>query len=97
MVLIPFTLAGGTTSKWQKPYIIALLVVGVFAFTGFVFWEAKFARYPAFPAHVRTLERRRKLECPTETDRPRTAVPQSNDRRRARSLRHLQPRTIPSS
>lgn len=49
LLLVPLTLAGGTTSKWKEGYIIAPLVVGFYMLPFFVLWELKGARHPIAP------------------------------------------------
>ncbi|KAI5950990.1 hypothetical protein KGF54_004064 [Candida jiufengensis] len=48
-ILVPFTLAGGVTSKWAKASTIVPLVIGVVFIPVFILWEAKFARSPIMP------------------------------------------------
>lgn len=48
-ILVPFTIAGGTSSKWKEASTIAPLVVGIVLCPLFVFWEWKFARFPIVP------------------------------------------------
>ena len=49
LILVPFTLAGGVTSKWARASTIVPLVIGVVLIPVFVMWEAKFARSPIMP------------------------------------------------
>ncbi|KAL2438391.1 Siderophore iron transporter 1 [Exophiala dermatitidis] len=51
MVLIPLTLAGGTSSKWRSAGIITPLVLGGLCIPAFAFWERK-ASNPLVPAHL---------------------------------------------
>lgn len=61
LILIPFTLAGGTASIWPTAKVITPLVVGfVVALPLFIFWEVKMASHPLFP--VRLL-RDRQIVC----------------------------------
>lgn len=48
-LLVPLTLAGGTTSKWGHAYIIAPLVIGFCLIPVFVYWELRGATHPIFP------------------------------------------------
>ncbi|KAK7530582.1 major facilitator superfamily domain-containing protein [Phyllosticta citribraziliensis] len=48
LLLVPLTLAGGVSSKWQDGHIIAPLVVGFCCIPGFVWWEMK-AVHPLIP------------------------------------------------
>ncbi|KAK8194826.1 major facilitator superfamily domain-containing protein [Phyllosticta capitalensis] len=48
LLLVPLTLAGGVSSKWQDAHIIAPLVVGFCCIPGFVWWEMK-AVHPLIP------------------------------------------------
>ncbi|ETN41185.1 uncharacterized protein HMPREF1541_03120 [Cyphellophora europaea CBS 101466] len=50
MFLLPFTLAGSTPSRWQTPYIIALIVVGAITLIAMVLYEAMLAKHPILPA-----------------------------------------------
>lgn len=49
LVLLPLTLAGGASSKWEKGYIIAMIVVGGCLGVAFVIWELFFAKKPFLP------------------------------------------------
>lgn len=50
LILLPLTLAGGTTQSWQSARIIVMLVIGVvICIPAFVVWEMKFAKYPCVP------------------------------------------------
>ncbi|WWD08493.1 hypothetical protein V865_006605 [Kwoniella europaea PYCC6329] len=50
LILVPFTLAGGTSNIWKAAHIIAPLVVGfVVALPAFIIWETKIAKHPAVP------------------------------------------------
>lgn len=49
LVLLPLTLAGGTTSKWKEGYIIAMIVVGGCLGLIFLVWELRFAKNPFIP------------------------------------------------
>ncbi|KAL6452035.1 SIT1 Siderophore iron transporter 1 [Candida maltosa Xu316] len=48
-MLVPFTIAGGTKSQWQKASIIVPMVIGVVLFPCFILWEARFAKSPILP------------------------------------------------
>lgn len=53
LILIPFTLAGGTKSLWATAHVITPLVIGVVvALPLFVVWELRFARHPLFPKRL---------------------------------------------
>ncbi|PNS14827.1 hypothetical protein CAC42_2056 [Sphaceloma murrayae] len=40
---------GGNTAPWASAEVICLLVFAVITWTAFVFWEARYARYPVMP------------------------------------------------
>ncbi|KAK4047671.1 ferrioxamine B transporter [Microbotryomycetes sp. JL221] len=61
LILLPFTLAGGATSKWGHAHIIVMLVIGVLCIPAFAIWEAKYAKFPAVP--FRLLKTRTVLAC----------------------------------
>ncbi|PHH67814.1 hypothetical protein CDD82_1103 [Ophiocordyceps australis] len=48
MILVPLTIAGGFSSKWHSPGIIAPLAVGVCCLPAFVLWELR-APHPLAP------------------------------------------------
>ncbi|KAK2054708.1 siderochrome-iron uptake transporter [Colletotrichum caudatum] len=48
LILAPVSLAGGVSSKWGSPGIIAPIVVGVVLVPAFVFWEMR-APHPLLP------------------------------------------------
>lgn len=48
-ILVPFTLAGGEQSTWQKASTIVPLVIGVVLIPFFIIWELKFAKFPIIP------------------------------------------------
>lgn len=48
LILMPLTLAGGVSSEWNAPHIIAPLVVGVLCIPAFIVWELK-APHPLVP------------------------------------------------
>ncbi|KAL3231745.1 Siderophore iron transporter ARN1 [Nakaseomyces bracarensis] len=48
-ILVPLTLAGGTSSKWHNPHIIAPFVLGFVLVPLLGYWEAKYARDPIVP------------------------------------------------
>ncbi|KAJ5651173.1 uncharacterized protein N7484_004896 [Penicillium longicatenatum] len=48
-ILAPLTIAGGTESQWQSPFIITPLIVGILCIPVFIFWEMKGARHPLAP------------------------------------------------
>lgn len=49
LVLLPLTLAGGASSKWNQGHIIAMIVVGGCLGIVFLVWELWFARHPFIP------------------------------------------------
>lgn len=49
LILVPLTLAGGTSKKWARGRIIAPLVIGFLLIPVFVVWEQKGARHPIAP------------------------------------------------
>lgn len=51
LILVPLTLAGGTTSKWGEAHIIAPLVVGILTVPVWVFWQMK-AKHPLVPFYL---------------------------------------------
>ncbi|KAI8070829.1 ferrichrome-type siderophore transporter [Gongronella butleri] len=61
LLLIPLTLAGGVSSSWHQPDIIAMLVIGFVCIPIFVFWELKFAKHPCIP--FRLLKDRGVIAC----------------------------------
>lgn len=52
LILVPFTIAGGVHSQWQKAKIIVPLVLGFVCIPFFVIWEVKFAKNPLIPANL---------------------------------------------
>ncbi|KAM3446725.1 hypothetical protein MY3296_009394 [Beauveria thailandica] len=50
-LLLPFSLAPRAPQKWETPYIIALLVLGLLLFPVFYVWEAKLAPVQFLPFH----------------------------------------------
>ncbi|KAL2888360.1 Siderophore iron transporter 1 [Ceratocystis lukuohia] len=48
LILVPLTLAGGSSSKWGTGHIIAPLVVGIICVPVFIFWEMR-APHPLVP------------------------------------------------
>ncbi|PGH16710.1 hypothetical protein AJ79_01583 [Helicocarpus griseus UAMH5409] len=48
LILVPFTLAGGVETQWEKAKIIAPLVIGVVCIPAFIFWE-KTCKHPMIP------------------------------------------------
>jgi len=49
LILLPFTLGGGSAAKWRTPNVIVPFVLGVLCIPVFAVWELKFARHPIFP------------------------------------------------
>ncbi|TPX07904.1 uncharacterized protein E0L32_010359 [Thyridium curvatum] len=53
LILAPVSLAGGVSSKWESPSVIAPIVVGVVLIPVFIFWEIR-APHPLLPfEHIR--------------------------------------------
>lgn len=50
-LLLPFTLAATSTGKWKTPYIIALIVLGVFLLALLPVYEKFVAKHPVVPIH----------------------------------------------
>ena len=48
-ILVPLTLAGGVSAKWNNPRLIAPFVLGFALIPFFVLWESKYARDPVVP------------------------------------------------
>jgi SIT family siderophore-iron:H+ symporter-like MFS transporter len=48
LILVPMTLAGGVTGRWDVPQVIAPLVIGVLCIPVFIFWELR-APHPLVP------------------------------------------------
>ncbi|KAL4972367.1 major facilitator superfamily domain-containing protein [Aspergillus desertorum] len=48
LILVPFTLAGGSTEQWKQAKIVAPLVVGVLCVPLWIVWESR-CRYPMVP------------------------------------------------
>lgn len=48
-ILVPLTLAAGVADKWKSGKIIAPLVLGFVLIPFFVYYEARFAKYPLAP------------------------------------------------
>ncbi|OAQ61767.1 siderochrome-iron transporter (Sit1) [Pochonia chlamydosporia 170] len=51
LILVPLTLAGGSSTSWHQGHIIAPLVIGILCIPAFVFWEAR-AKHPMMPLHL---------------------------------------------
>ncbi|KAJ0347399.1 hypothetical protein COL26b_007396 [Colletotrichum chrysophilum] len=51
MVLLPLTLAAGSASAWQTPYIIALIILGGFILILLPMYEKFLAKHPIMPGH----------------------------------------------
>ncbi|KAF2098196.1 MFS multidrug transporter-like protein [Rhizodiscina lignyota] len=43
---------GGYEYDWSSAHVLATLILGIILLTGFVIWEAKFAKYPMFPKRL---------------------------------------------
>ncbi|KAF3985214.1 hypothetical protein FT662_05289 [Candidozyma haemuli var. vulneris] len=52
LILVPLTLAGGVTSKWESGEIIGPLVLGVVLIPVFIFWETKITSRPMAPFKI---------------------------------------------
>ncbi|KAG5990590.1 hypothetical protein E4U52_004439 [Claviceps spartinae] len=48
LILVPFTIAGGESSKWGEAHIIAPLVIGILCIPAFILWELR-APHPLIP------------------------------------------------
>lgn len=48
-ILVPLTLAGGSSSKWQNSEIIGPLILGFVLVPVFIYWESKWAKDPLAP------------------------------------------------
>ncbi|KAI8243625.1 MFS siderochrome iron transporter C [Colletotrichum sp. SAR 10_96] len=51
MVLLPLTLAAGSASAWQTPYIIALIILGGIILILLPMYEKFLAKHPIMPGH----------------------------------------------
>lgn len=51
LILVPLTLAGGSSTSWHKGHIIAPLVVGILCIPAFIIWETR-AQHPMMPLHL---------------------------------------------
>lgn len=51
MLLLPFTLAASTPSKWSTPWVDALIVLGVLFLASLVPYEKFVAKHPVVPVH----------------------------------------------
>ncbi|TFK51951.1 siderochrome-iron transporter [Heliocybe sulcata] len=49
LILIPLTIAGGTSSRWAHADVIVMLVIGFLLIPVFILWELKGARHPIVP------------------------------------------------
>jgi SIT family siderophore-iron:H+ symporter-like MFS transporter len=52
LILVPFTLAGGSAEQWKQAKIIAPLVIGVLCVPLWIVWESK-CPYPMVPFKVK--------------------------------------------
>lgn len=50
-ILVPFSIAGGLSSKWGTAKVIAPLVIGILLMPVFIIWEKK-APHPMLPFHL---------------------------------------------
>lgn len=48
-ILVPLTLAGGYSSKWQNSQIIGPIVLGFVLIPMYIYWESKWAKEPMAP------------------------------------------------
>jgi SIT family siderophore-iron:H+ symporter-like MFS transporter len=51
LILVPFTIAGGTKTQWQTAKVIAPLVIGVLCILIWILWEMK-CKHPMIPFRV---------------------------------------------
>lgn len=51
-ILVPFTIAGGVRTQWQRAAIIVPLVIGFVLIPIAIVWEAKFAKAPIMPLQL---------------------------------------------
>lgn len=51
LILVPLTLAGGTTTRWHEAHIIAPLVIGILCIPVFVVWQMR-APHPLVPFYL---------------------------------------------
>lgn len=51
MVMIPLTLAGGSSTKWDNPGILAPLILGILLFPMFIIWESR-TSHPLLPLYL---------------------------------------------
>lgn len=51
LLLIPITIASTTTSRWQTPWVDALIALGVVALIALYPYEKYVAKYPVVPVH----------------------------------------------
>ncbi|RMZ83116.1 hypothetical protein DV738_g1206, partial [Chaetothyriales sp. CBS 135597] len=51
LILTPFTIAGGASTKWKQAHIIAPLVVGICCLPVFILWELR-SPHPLVPPHL---------------------------------------------
>lgn len=52
LILVPLTIASGTSSRWGHADVIVMLVIGVVTIPFFAWWELKFAEHPILPFHL---------------------------------------------
>lgn len=52
LILLPMTIAGGTSSRWGHADMIVMLVIGFLIIPLFILWEKKYARFPVMPFHL---------------------------------------------
>ncbi|KAI9044359.1 putative siderochrome-iron transporter Sit1 [Aspergillus affinis] len=48
LILVPFTLASGSSDQWKTAKILAPLIIGIFCIPSWVYWE-KTCKYPMVP------------------------------------------------
>ena len=51
LILVPLTIAGGSTTSWNKAHVIAPLVIGILCIPVFALWEMRAPR-PLVPFHL---------------------------------------------
>lgn len=51
MLLLPFTLAASTPSKWKTPWVDAVIVLGVLFLASLIPYEKLVAKHPVVPVH----------------------------------------------
>ncbi|KAE8353486.1 major facilitator superfamily domain-containing protein [Aspergillus coremiiformis] len=49
LILVPFTIAGGTTEQWKTAKILTPLIIGTCSLPVFIIWERSYTQYPMVP------------------------------------------------